>query len=70
MQDDSTTVSKQHKHEQLELNYDYADNCDDVDNLDHLSTDATDLTIVQWNTRGLMGKIPDLHKLLQLQTTQ
>ena len=70
MQDDSNRESTLHKHEQLELNYDYADNCNYVDNLDHLATDPTELTIVQWNTRGILGKVSDLHKLLRLQPKQ
>ena len=56
--------------EQLELNFDFQDTCEYKDDLTDLPTDPTDLSILQWNIRGLLGKISEVHKVLNLTTSQ
>ena len=67
---DRLTRNNTLQHEQLELNYNVNDSCDYVDNIDHLATEPTDLSLIQWNTRGLMGKLATIHDLLRLKDNQ
>ena len=67
---DRLTRNNTLQHEQLELSYNVNDSCDYVDNIDHLSTEPTDLNLIQWNTRGLMGKLATIHDLLKLKDNQ
>ena len=57
--------SRQNRHEQLEFTeYDENDNCNYYDYTSEINTNQTDLTILQWNIRGLTGKKDVLHSML------
>ena len=57
--------SRQNRHKQLEFTeYDENDNCNYYDYTSEINTNQTDLTILQWNIRGLTGKKDVLHSML------
>ena len=69
---DNNRLDHVRQHDQLELNYDYEhdDNCDYHDNTDDIDIMQSDLSVLQWNIRGLLGKKDILHTLMTHKNNQ
>ena len=72
MQDHDNKFDRVRQHDQLELNYDYEhdDNCDYHDDTHDLNINPSDLSILQWNIQGLLGKKDTLHTLMNHKDNQ
>ena len=73
MQDhDNNRLDHVRQHDQLELNYDYEhdDNCNYHDDTDDFNINQSDLSVLHWNIRGLLGKKDILHTLMNHKNNQ